>query len=99
MNKHTEQLMQYPSQILQSRVDTLKAEWVRERESLPTKLLAFLAAFLSLISLGGIYGFNSLAFVLPAFLIAGFVGVAVIGVWGLSVNLRDSTAALDQAPS
>lgn len=99
MNKHTKQLMQYPRHILQSRVETLKGEWVRERTSLPTKLLALVAAFLSLYTLGMTVGFNSLAFILPALLIAGFVVVIAIGVWGLLANLRDSTAALEPPTS
>ncbi|MDF9779249.1 hypothetical protein OKW11_006295 [Pseudomonas baetica] len=91
--------MQYPPHILQSRVEALKAELDREREALPTRLLAFVAAFLSLFSLGASFGFNSLAFVLSAFVIAGFTVVVGIGAWGLRSNLRDSTAALEQSTS
>ncbi len=99
MNKHTVQLVQYPPLILQYRVEALRAELERERESLPTKLLAFVAAILSLFSLGSSFGFNSLACVLPAVVITGFAVVAGLGAWGLRSNLRDSTEALKKVTS
>lgn len=99
MNKHIEQLMQYPHHILQSRVESLMAELDRKRESLPIKVLAFVAAILSLISIGTSAGFNSLLFILPALFVAIYAGVIAIGAWGLRSNLRDSTAALIQISS
>jgi hypothetical protein len=99
MNRHTEQLMQYPPHILASRIETLRAEADRKREVLPMKLLAFVGAFLSLFLLGASFGFNSLAFVLSALVIVGFTIVEGIGAWGLRANLHDSTAALKQAAS
>lgn len=94
MNKHIDQLIQYPPHILQSRVESLMAELDRKRESLPIKVLAFVAAFLSLISIGTSTGFNSLLFLLPALIVAIYAGVVAIGAWGLRANLRVSIAAL-----
>jgi hypothetical protein len=94
LNKHTQQLMQHPKHILQSRVEALKAELVRDQESRPIKLLAFVAVFLSLYACGGTFGFDSLVFILPALFIALYAGVIAIGAWGLRSNLRDSEAAL-----
>lgn len=88
--------MQYPHQILESRVRALKAEVNRERESLPAKGLAFFAVILSLFSLGLSVDFNSLGFILPALFIALYVTVKAIGAWGLRSNLRDSEEALKQ---
>jgi hypothetical protein len=94
MNKHTQQLMQYSPQTLKNRVDTLQAEKARERESLPTKVLAFAAVLLSLYAVGLSFGYSSMACILPALFVAGYGAVWALGAWGLSANLRDSKAAL-----
>lgn len=94
MNKHIQQLMLYPPKILQSRVDTLRAELDRARESLPAKVLSFVSVLFALFAVGLSCGFTSLAFIVAAFCVAVCVGVISLGAWGLRANLRDSTIAL-----
>jgi len=94
MNKHVQQLMQHPPTALQRRVESLKSEQARKRESLPVKALAWASVALSLYAVGLNMGFSSLAFVLPAIGGAVATSVGAVGVWGLRSNLRNSTAAL-----
>jgi len=90
------ELLTYPPQILESRVETLSAELMRERESRPLNLLAWLSVILSLTVLGLNFGFSSQAFILPAALFGCFGAVKIFGSWCLRSNLRISRDALDQ---
>ncbi|EOZ2859363.1 hypothetical protein ACQQ32_005671 [Pseudomonas aeruginosa] len=96
MNKHVQQLMQESPKALQRRVEALKSEQTRKRESLPVKVLAWASVALSLFAVGLNVGFSSPAFILPALGVAVAACVAGLGAWGLRSNLRDSAAALNQ---
>lgn len=99
MNKLEAELLTYPPQILESRVETLKAELAREQELLPVRMLAWVSVALSIVAVGLSFGFSSLMFILPTLLIACFGAVKSFSYWCLRSNLRISQAALAQLTS
>lgn len=64
---------------LERRVESLKSEQTRKRESLPIKALSWASLALSLFAVGLKVGFRSLAFVLPSIGVAVVTSVAAVG--------------------